>query len=74
MSKMYRNLFIQHRTTIGKNGRVLLLALTMRLVAARLAAPPMLCYNQAGTGTTAHAVGVALGDNAARIAGEVPRS
>ena len=41
---------------------------TVRLQeSARLVAPPMLCYNQAATGATARAVGVALGESAARI-------
>jgi len=35
---------------------------------ARLVAPPTLCRNHAGTGTAARAVGVAPGDNDARIA------
>jgi len=60
-----------HSAIIGE--RAHFVKLSCAHIGARLVAPPMLCYNQAGTGTTARAVGVAvrgiaLGLSAARIA------
>jgi hypothetical protein len=39
-----------------------------RLVTARLVAPPMMCYNQAGTPARAVGIGVALGVSPAKSA------
>ena len=55
-----------HSAIIGE--RAHFVKLSCAHIGARLVAPPMLCYNQAATGATARAVGVALGDNDARIA------
>ena len=57
-----------HSAIIGE--RAHFVKLSRAHISARLVAPPMICYNQAGTATAALAVGVgvALGDNHARIA------
>jgi len=51
-----------------KGHRQLTLAKPYLQESEHLVALPMLCHNQAGTSTAALAVGVALGDNDARIA------
>jgi hypothetical protein len=61
-----RNLITQNRAT-----NITCVALCVKAsflgITARLVAPPMMCYNQAGTGTAARAVGLGV-RSAARIA------